>query len=474
MSNPHTPALKSAANLPSAAVTSLTNTFRGAILDRGAAAYEEARTVWNAMIDRRPGMIVRPFTRDDVAAAVRFAAQQELFVAVKGGGHNIAGLATCDDGLLIDLSQMKRIEVDPSRRIAVVDPGVTLGELDVATQTYGLAVPVGINSTTGVAGLTLGGGFGWISRAFGLTIDNLLWTDVVLADGRQVRASESEEPDLFWALRGGGGNFGVVTKFAYRLHPIGPAVLGGLVVHPFDDATRVLDHMRDCAADAPDQLTTWAVLRKAPPLPFLPAEWHGREVIVLAMAYAGEVAEGERATARVRTFGKPIADVVSPMPFAGWQTAFDPLLTPGARNYWKTHNFTSLSDALRDSLVDYAGRLPGDETEIFLGHLGGAVRRVSDDATAYGARDGEFVVNVHGRWRSPQDDQRFIGWSRSLYDAMTPFATGSAYVNFLTADETARVGTAYGKNFARLGQIKAKYDPANLFQGNQNIKPALA
>ena len=473
MANPHTPSLKSASSLPTSVVSALTSTFRGAILDRGAAAYDEARTVWNAMIDRRPGMIVRPFSAADVATAVRFAAQQELFVAVKGGGHNIAGLATCDDGLLIDLSQMKGIEVDPVKRTAAVDPGVTLAELDKATQAHGLAVPVGINSTTGIAGLTLGGGFGWISRAFGLTIDSLSWADVVLADGRQVRASESEEPELFWALRGGGGNFGIVTRFGYRLHPVGPTVLAGLVVHPFDAANDVLNHMRDCAGDAPDQLTTWAVLRKAPPLPFLPSEWHGREVVVLAMAYAGDVADGERAAARVRSYGRPIADVVSPMPFAGWQTAFDPLLTPGARNYWKTHNFATLNDGLRDTLVDYAGRLPGDETEIFLGHLGGAVKRVSDDATAYGARDAEFVVNVHGRWRAPAEDDHVIGWARQLYDALTPHATGSAYLNFLTADEAGRVGAAYGKNFARLGQIKAKYDPANLFQGNQNIKPAV-
>jgi FAD/FMN-containing dehydrogenase len=407
-------------------------------------------------------MIVRPFSAGDVATAVRFAAQQELFIAVKGGGHNIAGLATCDDGLLIDLSQMKGIAVDPVKRTAAVDPGVTLAELDKATQAHGLAVPVGINSTTGLAGLTLGGGFGWISRD---------WADVVLADGRQVRASESEEPELFWALRGGGGNFGIVTRFGYRLHPVGPTVLAGLVVHPFDAAKDVLNHMRDCAADAPDQLTTWAVLRKAPPLPFLPSEWHGREVVVIAMAYAGDVADGERATARVRSFGRPIADAVSPMPFAGWQTAFDPLLTPGARNYWKTHNFATLNDGLRDTLVDFAGSLPGDETEIFLGHLGGAVKRVSDDATAYGARDAEFVVNVHGRWRSPADDDHVIGWARRLYDALTPHATGSAYLNFLTADEAGRVSAAYGKNFARLGQIKATYDPTNLFQGNQNIKP---
>jgi FAD/FMN-containing dehydrogenase len=473
MANPRPFVGRSASSLPTSVVSSLTQSFRGTILDRGGAAYEEARTVWNAMIDRRPGMIVRPFNAADVAAAVRFAAQQELFIAVKGGGHNIAGLATCDDGLLIDLSQMKGVEVDPVTRTAAVEPGVTLGELDKATQAFGLAVPVGINSTTGIAGLTLGGGFGWTSRAFGLTVDNLMWAEVVLADGTQVRTSETQEPDLFWALRGGGGNFGIVTRFGFRLHPVGPTILAGLVVHPFDDATGVLNHMRDCAADAPDQLSTWAVLRKAPPLPFLPAEWHGREVVVLAMAHVGEASDAERAAARVRKFGRPIADVVAPTPFVGWQTAFDPLLTPGARNYWKTHNFATLNDGLRDTLIDHTSRLPGDETEVFLGHLGGAVRRVSDDATAYGARDGEFVVNVHGRWRSAGEDERFIGWARGLFNALTPYATGSAYLNFLTADESARVGAAYGKNFERLGRIKGKYDAGNLFRGNQNIEPVV-
>ena len=442
---------------------------QGRVIQPGHAGYDEARTVWNAMIDRRPGLVLHCATPGDVQHAVRIAAEHDLFVAVKGGGHNIAGLGTCDAGLLIDLSGMKGITVDPSARTAEVEPGVTLGELDAATQAHGLAVPVGVNSTTGVAGLTLGGCFGWISRAFGLTVDSLLWVDIVLADGTTVRASNADRPDLFWAIRGGGGNFGIVTRFAYRLHPVGPQVLAGLVVHPFDQARDVLNHMRECAADAPRELTTWAVIRKAPPLPFLPASWHGREIIALAMAYAGDIAEGERAAAPLRGFGQPIADIVGPTPFTGWQQALDPLLTPGARNYWKSHNFKTVSDGLRDTLIDFGGRLPSDETEIFLGQLGGAVNDVADDATAYGSRDAEFIVNVHGRWRAAGDDQRVVQWARGLYDAMTPHAIGTAYVNFLTADETGRVEASYGKNYARLKQLKAKFDPKNLFKGNQNI-----
>ena len=459
-------------DVPRTAVDALGRHLRGRLLEPGSAGYDESRTVWNAMIDRRPMLVARCQTAEDVAHAVRFAAEHGVFVSVKGGGHNIAGLAACDAGLMIDLSGMKGVRVDPAARTADVEPGLTLGELDAATQAHGLAVPVGINSTTGIAGLTLGGGFGWASRALGLTIDNLEWADVVLADGRQVRASERQEPDLFWALRGGGGNFGVATRFGFRLHPVGPTVLAGLVVHPLEAGRQVLDHVRECAAEAPRELSTWVVLRKAPPLPFLPPEWHGRDIVALAICYVGDVAQGEKATAKLRQFGQPIADVVGPMPYTSWQSMFDPLLTAGARNYWKSHNFAALSDGLRDALLSYAATIPADETDIFLAHLGGAIRQVPDDATAYGARDAEFLVNMHGRWRSPDDDERVIRWSREFHRALSPHATGSAYMNFLTADETGRVPSAYGRNFARLALIKAKYDPNNLFRGNQNIQPA--
>jgi FAD/FMN-containing dehydrogenase len=323
-----------------------------------------------------------------------------------------------------------------------------------------------------VAGLTLGGGFGWITRKFGLTIDNLVSADVVTADGRFVQASEKKNDDLFWALRGGGGNFGVVTAFEFRLHKLGPQVLAGLVVHPFDDAAMVLKEYRRIARSAPDELTCWVVMRKAPPLPFLPTEWHGRNVLILAMCYSGNVKKGERAMAELRSIGKPIADVVGPTPFVGWQQAFDPLLTPGARNYWKSHDFVKLPDGAIDVLIDAVSRLPGPECEIFIGHVGGAAGRIAKDATAFPQRQSHFVVNVHTRWREAAMDRTFVDWAKKFFDDAAPFAAGTAYVNFMPGDETDRVAKAYGSNYRRLVKAKRRYDPSNLFRMNQNIQPS--
>jgi FAD/FMN-containing dehydrogenase len=392
-------------------------------------------------------------------------------VAVRGGGHNISGNAVCEGGLLIDLSPMRSVRVDPKKRTARVEPGVTLGEFDKEAQAFGLATPLGINSTTGVAGLTLGGGFGWLSRKFGFTVDNLLSADVVTADGALVQASAAENPDLFWAIRGGGGNFGVVTSFEFKLHPVGPNLASGLIVHPFAPARELLAAYREVAAAAPDDLTVWVVLRKAPPLPFLPAEVHGKEILVFAVCYAGEPANAEKALAPLRALGKPIADVIGVQPYAAWQTAFDPLLTPGAFNYWKSHNFTALSDGLLDTLVDYVGTLPTEECEIFIGQVGGASSRVGADATAYPHRDANFVMNVHTRWRERGHEQSAIKWAREFFAATAPHATGGVYVNFMPEDETDRVRGAYGGNYTRLATLKAKYDPDNLFRLNQNVQP---
>jgi FAD/FMN-containing dehydrogenase len=446
--------------------------LRGSVCLPDEPGYHEARTLWNAMIDRRPGAVVRCAGAADVIRAVRFARDHDLLLAVRSGGHNIAGNAVCDGGLTIDLSPMRSVRVDPARRTARVEPGATLAEFDKEAQAFGLATPVGINSTTGIAGLTLGGGFGWISRKYGLSVDNLLAADVVTAEGELLRASETENPDLFWALRGGSGNFGVVTSFEFRLHPVGPEVLSGLIVHPYSEARRLFDGYRRFVAEAPDELTAWVVLRKAPPLPFLPEDWHGKEVMVLALCYAGDMAAGEKAVAPLRALGKPIADVVSPHPFVGWQAAFDPLLTPGARNYWKSHDFARISDAAVDAIVEYAGRLPTPECEIFVAHMGGAMNRVAADATAYPHRDAEFVMNVHTRWREPGQDAECVQWAREFFDQTAPHATGGVYVNFMPEDETDRTQGAYGANFGRLAAIKAKYDPGNLFRMNQNIRPA--
>jgi FAD/FMN-containing dehydrogenase len=408
-----------------------------------------------------------------VIRAVAFARDHGVVLAVRGGGHNIAGNAVCDGGLMIDLSLMRSVEVDPTRRTARVGAGATLGEFDTKAQAHGLATPLGINATTGVAGLTLGGGFGWLSRRYGLTVDNLIEVDIVTASGDLMRASAGEHPDLFWAIRGGGGNFGVVTSFEFELHPVGPVVLSGLIVHAAASARQLLEAYRRFVAAAPDELMCMVVLRKAPPLPFLPAEVHGKEVLVFAVCYAGDVEEGRRVLEPLRQQGKPIADVVGPQPFAAWQAAFDPLLTPGARNYWKSHYFAGLSDAAIAVITEYGHRLPTSECEIFLVPLGGAMSRVPAAAMAYPHRDAQFVLNVHARWRDPKQDAECMHWARALFAAGAPHATGGVYVNFMPEDETDRVSGAYGANFDRLAALKAKYDPANLFRMNQNIRPAL-
>ena len=454
-----------------AEVETLSGKLHGSLIDENNAVYDEARKIWNGMIDRRPGLIVRCADAADVVAAVRFAREHGLLVSVRGGGHNIAGNAICDGGVVIDLSQMKSVRVDPAMQKAWVEPGATLADVDRETQAFGLAVPTGINSTTGISGLTLGGGFGWISRKLGLTIDNLLSADVVTADGELKHASPAENPDLFWALRGGGGNFGVVTAFEFRLHKLGPQVLSGLIVHPLENAEAVLKGYRQALEAAPDELTCWAVLRQAPPLPFLPTEWHGKEVLVLALCHCGDMETAQREASGLRSIGKPIVDVVAPHAFVDWQQALDPLLTPGARNYWKSHDFTELSDSAIQVLTDAARKLPGPECEIFIGHVGGAAGRVATDATAFPQRGSHFVMNVHGRWREPEQDGPCIEWARGIFEATKPYAVGTAYINFMPDDESDRVESAYGGNYRRLAEVKRRYDPQNLFRMNQNVRP---
>ncbi len=455
-----------------AKIESLRAALRGTLLQAGDPAYDEARTIWNAMIDRRPALIARCSGAADVMRAVDFARENGLLLAVRSGGHNIAGNAVCDGGMMIDLSRIKLVRVDAETRTAHVGAGATLGDLDHETQAFGLATPVGINSTTGVAGLTLGGGFGWLSRRHGMTVDNLTAADVVTADGKMLRASEREHPDLFWAIRGGGGNFGIVTRFEFRLHPVGPNVLAGLVVYPIDQARSVLTRYRDYARTLPDEAAAWVVLRRAPPLPFLPASIHGREVVIFALFHGGDPAQGEAILEPVRRFGTPAGEHVGVQPFTAWQSAFDPLLTPGARNYWKSHNFAQLDDGLLDLVLKYVGELPSPHTEIFIGQLGGAMSRVAPDATAYSQRNAEYVMNVHGRWETAAEDGAGVAWCRRLFDAAAPYATGGVYVNFLTEDESDRVTQAYGGNFRRMAQVKARYDPGNLFRLNQNVRPA--
>ncbi len=471
-------------SLDGEAVGGLAAQLRGTMIPPESPSYDEARRIWNAMIDRRPGLIVRCQGAADVLQCVRLARRHRLLTAVRGAGHNIAGNAVCDGGLMIDLSSMASVRVDPGRRAAWVGPGATLGDFDREAQAFGLATPLGINSTTGVAGLTLGGGFGWLSRKHGLTVDNLAAADVVTAEGQFMRASATENPDLFWGIRGGGGNFGVVTAFEFQLHPVGPEVLAGLVVYPFDRAGELLRRYREVAARMPDELACWVVLRKAPPLPFLPAEAHGTEVVVFALCHTGDPAAGRKAVEPILALGQslgqspgqpqvqPLGTHLDMMPYVAWQAAFDPLLTPGARNYWKSHNFTALEDGLLDLSVQYARQLPTPQCEIFIAQVGGATRRVSPDAMAYPHRDAEYVMNVHTRWDDPADDRRCVDWARDFFTATTPYATGGVYVNFITEDEE-RVTAAYGANYRRMTELKHRYDPENLFRMNQNV-PAQA
>jgi FAD/FMN-containing dehydrogenase len=459
-------------SIESAALDGLRSLLRGKLLMPGDPGFDEARSIWNAMIDRKPGAIVRCAGAADVIRTVRFAADNSLLLAVRGGGHNIAGNAVCDGGLMLDLSPMRSVRVDPAQRSARVEPGVTLAELDNETQVFGLVVPLGINSTTGVAGLTLGGGYGWLTRKLGLTADNLVSADVVTAKGELLRANAGTNADLFWGLRGGGGNLGVVTSFEFQLHPIGKEVLAGLVVHPASNAGGLLREYRDFVTNAPDELTTWVVMRKAPPLPFLPAEIHGTDILVFALCYAGDIAEGERVLKPLRALGKPHADVIGPMPYPSWQQAFDPLLTPGARNYWKSHNFAGLSDDLLDLLAKSAGQVPTPECEIFIAQLGGATSRASPTSTAFPHRDAKFLMNVHTRWREASQDKMCIEWARTLFSATEKYATGGVYVNFMPDDEGDRVKGAFGASYDKLATLKAKYDPGNRFRMNQNVRPA--
>ena len=451
-------------------LSDLRASFSGELVLPGDASYDDARKIWNAMIDKRPALIIRCSDTQDVIHAVKVARERGMTIAIRGGGHNIAGSALCDNGIVVDMSRLKAVSVDAAARTATVQAGATLADVDAATQKHGLATPLGINSTTGVAGLTLGGGFGWLSRMYGMTVDNLDSAEVVMADGSLKQTSETEEPDLFWALRGGGGNFGAVTRFTFRLHQVGPDLLSGLIVYPFAEAKSVLQRYRDFISAAPKELTVWAILRSAASSVSTRPRT-GQEIVVLAILYVGEPEQGQRAIQPLREFGTVLGEHVGVQPYVAWQQAFDPLLAPGARNYWKSHNFSRLQDGLFDAVIDAIRSLPTPQCEIFFGAIGGATTQKAVDATAYAHRDAEFVMNVHGRWDDAADDQRGIKWARDFFAASAPYASGGVYVNFLTADETERVRTAYGSNYDRLAAIKQKYDPDNVFCSNQNIQP---
>ncbi|MBY6017439.1 FAD-binding oxidoreductase [Halomonas denitrificans] len=452
-------------------LTPLSGQFSGSLIPPEHPEYNAVRQLWNAMADKRPALIARCQSEADIQAALAFAQQHSLEIALRGAGHNIAGNASCNDGLLIDLSLMNEVTVDPTTQQVQAGPGATLGQIDAACQAHELAVPVGINSTTGIAGLTLGGGFGWLTRRFGMTVDALRAARVVTVDGDVVEASADSHPDLFWALRGGGGNFGVVSRFDFQAYPVGPEVFAGLVVFPFAQAQTVLEQYRNWILTTPETFNAWVVIRHAPPLPFLDPAVHGTKVVVLAVCHSGELAEGEALADTLQRFGEPLGAHLGAMPYAEWQQAFDPLLTEGARNYWKTHNFTELSAPLVETALDYAEGLPGPECEVFFAVIAGAANRVASDATAWSARDARFVMNVHARWQEAAEDERFIQWSRALFRATAPYASAGAYVNFMTEEEGGRVEDAYQQNYARLKLVKQQWDPNNQLHLNQNISP---
>jgi len=458
-------------DMRSEVVEGFRTTLRGPVLQPGDPDYDSARSIWNAMIDRRPALIARCKGSADVAASVDFARAHGVPLAVRGGGHNIAGNAICDDGLVIDLTGMRGVHVDAEARRARVDGGALLSDVDHETQSWGLAVPLGINSTTGAAGLTLGGGFGWLSRMYGLTVDNLVSAEIVTADGQRRRIGPTQEPDLFWAIRGGGGNFGVVTEFEFALHPVGPLVTAGLIVFPASEGPAVMRRYRDFVDTLPNELSVWAVLRKAPPLPFLPGEVHGTDIIALAVFSPLAPEAALPMLTPLRGFGSVLGEHVGAMPYTAWQKIFDPLLAPGARNYWKSHNFTHLSDEALDVVLRYAASVPTPQCEIFLGLIGGKANDPMPDVTAYPHRNVQFAMNVHGRWLDAADDARVVGWAREFFGAAAPYAAGSVYINFMTQEETGRIHEAYGGNYDRLVQVKRRYDPDNLFRFNHNIPP---
>ena len=455
--------------LSPATVEILATKLRGQLLRPDHPQYDEVRAIWNSMIDKRPGLIARCTGVADVIEAVNFAREHELLVAVRGGGHNVAGTSICDGGLLIDLSAMTAVHVDPKARTARVLGGATLGDLDAETQVFGLATPGGVVSTTGVAGLTLGGGFGWLSRKYGLAADNLLSVDMFSAGGEPLTASARENPDLFWALRGGGGNFGVATSFEFQLHEVGPEVLFGPTVYRLEDAAEVLRNYREFATNAPRDCCVWADLMTAPPLPFLPERYHGTRVVTLMQFYAGDISAGEEVLAPLRKC-EPIGDAVAPTRYTLAQRMLDPVYPKGARNYWRAHNFADLSDAALAALVEMAAALPTAQSDILIAQVGGAIADVPAKASAYPHRAAAFVVSPGARWADPTQDARCIAWLRAGSEALAAYASGGSYVNFITETE-GRERDAYGVNYDRLGELKNRYDPTNFFRLNQNVRP---
>ena len=454
-------------------LTALAMELDGAVLHPSDEAYAESVLLWNGMITKRPAVVVRAASIDDVVRTVNFVRENQLELSIKGGGHNIAGLALSDGGVTLDMSALRGVSVDPEARLARVGAGCTLGDVDRATQEHGLATTLGFVSATGAAGLTLGGGFGYLTRRFGWTVDDLEEVEVVIADGSVLRSSRTENEDLFWALRGGGGNFGVVTEFVYRLHDVGPQVTGGIIAWPASEADAVLDLYRKTVESSPRELTLVVVMRNAPPAPWLPAEAHGTPIIFMVACHSGSLEQAEADLAPIRAHGEPLADLVQVKDYAAQQTMLDATQPKGMHFYWKSEFIPGLSDELLDTykaqFVD--NKLPANQIVIF--QLDGALSEHPEDDGAVGNRDAAFACVMQAMWApdSPAGDAN-RDWVRKAWNALKPFSTGGNYVNFQTADETdERTAESYRDNYARLEAIKARYDPSNLFRVNRNIRP---
>jgi len=447
--------------------------LRGPVFLPGDAGYEESRTVWNAMIDRKPALVARCLGVGDVIACVRFARENDILLCIKGGGHNIAGLATADGAMMLDMSLMRGVWVDPRNRIAHAQAGCLLGDVDRETQVHGLAAVLGFVSATGIVGLTLGGGFGYLTRRWGWTTDNVAGMDLVTADARLVRASMDENEDLFWGLRGGGGNFGVVTGIDYTLYPVGPEVVGGVVAWPASEAPKVLELYRTMAEAAPPELTLVALMRPAPPAPWLPKDMHGKPIVALLACWSGAPEEGEKAVAPIKSFGKPVGDVLVRRPYTQIQSLLDATQPKGRRYYWKSEYLPRIEPDLCGKLIEHAAKIRSPHSAVILFQLGGALNRLEEEHSPVGNRDARYVLNVAGSWEKASEDAANIGWAREAWTDMKSFSTGGTYINFLTEDESReRVESALRGGLERLARVKAKWDPQNVFRTNRNIKPA--
>lgn len=460
------------ASLEQKAIDDLRARLRGELVLPGGAGYDDGRSIWNGMIDRRPAAIVRARGVADVVTGLRFAREHGLPLTIKGGGHNIAGLAVADGGLMLDMSLMRGVWVDPSARTARAQAGALLGDVDRETQLHGLAAVLGFVSATGIAGLTLGGGFGYLTRRYGWTSDTVLSMDVVTADGRLVRASEKENPDLFWGLRGGGGNFGIVTSFEYRLYPVGPEVVGGLIAWRLEDAPAVLEMYRALAKDAPPELTVAAVLRKAPPAPWLPAEVHGQPIIALVVCHTGSPAQAEADVAPIKAFGSRVGDIVVRRPYAVQQSILDATQPSGRRYYWKSEYLPGVEADILPRAIEHAAHMVSPQSAVILFPIDGALNRLPEEHSPVGNRDARTVLNITASWDKAEADAANVAWARGAWEDMRRFSTGGTYVNFQTEDEgDDRVRAAYRKNHDRLVDVKTHWDPENVFRMNKNIVP---